>query len=145
MADVTGETAEARVLVVDDDAPFRAFVRASLELAGFAVVEARDGSEALEMALSTRPDVVLLDWRMPQESGIVALRRLRDAPELRDVRIAMVTGLDDPRDRELARKAGADAFLIKSGDPDALASQVRRLLDPLGARFGRAPQRAADA
>jgi two-component system, OmpR family, phosphate regulon response regulator PhoB len=120
----------ATVLVVDDDASFRAYVRAALDGPRYRVLEAADGTEAIEVALSERPDVILLDWRMPGQSGITTCRHLRSRPDLAGVRIAMVTGLDDERDRTLARHAGADAFLVKDADPDALAFQVRRLLRP---------------
>jgi DNA-binding response OmpR family regulator len=120
--------AEATVLVVDDDAGFRAYVRAALEGERYRVLEAGSGSEAVEVALRERPDAILLDWRMPGQSGIAACRALRAEPALSGVRIAMITGLDDERDRTLARHAGADAFLVKDPDPDALARQVRRLL-----------------
>jgi DNA-binding response OmpR family regulator len=118
---------EAIVLVVDDDAGYRAYVRAALE-SRFTIVEAADGDEALEVALRERPAGILLDWRMPGRSGITVCRALRAEPALNGVRIAMVTGLDDERDRTLARHAGADAFLVKDPDPDALEFQVRRLL-----------------
>jgi DNA-binding response OmpR family regulator len=120
--------AEATVLVVDDDAGFRAYVRAALEGERYRVFEAGSGSEAVAVALRERPDAILLDWRMPGQSGIAACRALRAEPALSGVRIAMITGLDDERDRTLARHAGADAFLVKDPDPDALARQVRRLL-----------------
>jgi DNA-binding response OmpR family regulator len=120
----------ATVLVVDDDASFRAYVRAALALPRFRILEASSGPEALEVALRERPDVILLDWRMPGQSGITTCRQLRSEPELAGIGIAMVTGLDDERDRTLARHAGADAFLVKDADPDALARQVRRLLPP---------------
>jgi DNA-binding response OmpR family regulator len=126
--------AAATVLVVDDDANFRAYVRAALEAASFRIVEASDGPESIEIALRERPDAILLDWRMPGQSGITTCRHLRAETELAGVRIAVVTGLDDERDRTLARHAGADAFLIKDPDPDALELQVRRLLAPDGAR-----------
>jgi DNA-binding response OmpR family regulator len=119
---------EATVLVVDDDAGFRAYVRAALEGERFRVVEGASGPDAVEVALRERPDAILLDWRMPGQSGIAACRNLRAESSLEGVRIAMITGLDDERDRTLARHAGADAFLIKDPDPDALARQVRRLL-----------------
>ncbi|QEC49081.1 response regulator [Baekduia soli] len=123
----------ATVLVVDDDAGFRAYVRAALEIPRFRVVEAADGRSAVTVALRERPDLILLDWRMPGQSGITTCRHLRAETELAGVRIAMVTGLDDERDRTLARHAGADAFIIKDPDPDAMVFQVRRLLPP-GAR-----------
>ena len=120
--------AQATVLVVDDDAGFRAYVRAALEGERFRVLEGASGHDAVEVALRERPDAILLDWRMPGQSGISACRDLRAEARLSGVRIAMITGLDDERDRTLARHAGADAFLIKDPDPDALARQVRRLL-----------------
>ena len=120
--------AQATVLVVDDDAGFRAYVRAALEEERFRVVEGESGPDAVAVALREHPDAILLDWRMPGQSGITACRNLRAEPALEGVRIAVITGLDDERDRTLARHAGADAFLIKDPDPDALARQVRRLL-----------------
>jgi DNA-binding response OmpR family regulator len=125
--------AEATVLVVDDDAGFRAYVRAALEGEHFRVIEGANGADAVEVALRELPDAILLDWRMPGQSGIAACRALRAEPGLAGLRIAMITGLDDERDRTLARHAGADAFLIKDPDPDALATQVRRLLAADGA------------
>jgi DNA-binding response OmpR family regulator len=125
--------AEATVLVVDDDEGFRAYVRAALEGERFRVVEGASGLEAVDVALRERPDAILLDWRMPGQSGITACRKLRDEVSLTGVRIAVITGLDDERDRTLARHAGADAFWIKGPNPDVLASQVRRLLAPDGA------------
>jgi two-component system phosphate regulon response regulator PhoB len=125
--------AEATVLVVDDDAAFRAYARAVLEGEQFRVVEGTGGVDAVAVALRERPDAILLDWRMPGQSGITACRNLRAEPTLAGVRIAVITGLDDERDRTLARHAGADAFFIKDPDPDALTDQVRRLLAVDGA------------
>jgi DNA-binding response OmpR family regulator len=65
---------------------------------------------------------------MPGKSGIAVCRNLREQTALAGTRIAMITGLDDDRDRTLARHAGADAFLVKEPDPDALRGQVERLL-----------------
>ncbi|HWH94191.1 MAG TPA: response regulator [Baekduia sp.] len=131
--------AEATVLVVDDDAGYRAYVRAALESERFRVIEGANGQEAVEVALRERPDAILLDWRMPGQSGIAVCRNLRAESKLAGVRIAVITGLDDERDRTLARHAGADAFLLKDPDPDALARQVRRLLTTGGAPLEPSP------
>jgi len=129
--------AEATVLVVDDDAGFRAYVRAALESEQLRVIEGESGGDAVAVALRERPDAILLDWRMPGQSGIAACRALRAEAALAGVRIAVITGLDDERDRTLARHAGADAFWIKGPDPDALTEQVRRLLAAGSARGAR--------
>ena len=124
------------VLVVDDDPAARRLVSIWLEERGFAVHDAQDGEAGLREAARLNPDVVLLDWCLPDESGPSVCRRLNDA--VPRPAIVMLTGLDDPRDRDAARKAGADDFLTKGVDPDALADRIRTLIGS-GARFTRTP------
>jgi DNA-binding response OmpR family regulator len=124
------------VLVVDDDPAARRLVSIWLEERGFAVHDAQDGEAGLREAARLNPDVVLLDWRLPDESGPSVCRRLNDA--VPRPAIVMLTGLDDPRDRDAARKAGADDFFTKGVDPDTLADRIRTLIGS-GARFTRTP------
>lgn len=128
------------MLVVDDDPATRRLVSIWLQERGFAVHEAPDGESALREAARLSPEVVLLDWRLPDESGPSVCRRLNET--LPRPAIVMHTGLDDPRDRDAARKAGADEFLVKGIDPDALAERLRSVLG--GARFSRTPAPADD-
>jgi len=121
------------VLVVDDDPATRRLVSIWLEERGFVVHCAPEQMLAMARAVMLNPDLVLLDWRLPDESGPSVCRRLNDSVP-RPV-IVMHTGLDDPRDRDAARKAGADEFLVKGVDPDGLADRLRGLLG--GARFSR--------
>jgi DNA-binding response OmpR family regulator len=121
------------VLVVDDDPATRRLVSIWLEERGFSVHEAPDAESGLREAARLSPDIVLLDWRLPDESGPSVCRRLNDA--VPRPAIAMLTGLDDPRDRDAARKAGADDFFVKGIDPDTLAGRLRGLIG--GARFSR--------
>jgi two-component system phosphate regulon response regulator OmpR len=124
------------VLVVDDDPSARRLVSIWLEERGFRVHDAKDGETGLREAARLNPDVVLLDWRLPDESGPSVCRRLSDA--VPRPAIVMLTGLDDPRDRDAARQAGADDFLTKGLDPDTLAERLRALVGG-GARFTRTP------
>jgi len=122
------------VLVVDDDPAARRLVSIWLEERGFAVHGAQDGETGLREAARLNPDIVLLDWRLPDESGPSVCRRL--AQTVPRPAIVMLTGLDDPRDSDVARKAGADDFLVKGLDPEALADRLRQVLRA-SARFTR--------
>lgn len=119
---------QATVLVVDDDPTFRAYARAALEQEGYAVREAEDGEDGIELARAESIQIVLLDWRMPGLSGIRACRQLREDPAVGPVRVMMVTALDDARDRALAFEAGVDGYFIKGSDAGALTTAVRKLI-----------------
>jgi two-component system chemotaxis response regulator CheY len=104
------------VLIVDDDAFIRKLIATTLEdVAGFRLVEAADGVQALEAAAEHRPRIVFLDVDMPRLDGLDACRRLRARPELAGTRIVMLTaGSEHER---AARDAGADLFLTKPFSP----------------------------
>ncbi len=113
-----------RVLVVDDQELVHAGFSLILERAGLAVVgEAADGVEALEVAARTKPDVVLMDVRMPRLDGIEATRRLLAArPE---TRVLALTTFDLDEYVYAAVQAGASGFLLKDVSPDDLVHAVR--------------------
>lgn len=114
-----------RVLLADDEAMMRAGVRAILAAApGIDVVaEASDGREAVEAALAHRPDVVLLDIRMPVLDGLRAAAELRRAAP--DVAVVMLTTFSEDEYIADALDAGVSGFLLKSGDPYELMAAVR--------------------
>jgi DNA-binding NarL/FixJ family response regulator len=117
-------TSQPRVLVVDDQALVRAGFRMILTARGIDVVgEAADGAEAVTAARRLRPDVVLMDIRMPNMDGIEATRRiLEQAP---DCRIIMLTTFDLDRYVYAALTIGASGFLLKDVTPAHLAAAVR--------------------
>ncbi|EGX54827.1 response regulator receiver protein [Streptomyces zinciresistens K42] len=112
------------VLVVDDQALVRAGVTLLLRTAGEDVVgEAADGQEAVLLAQRLRPDVILMDLRMPRLDGIEATRRiLAGVPT---TRVLMLTTFDDDADVYGALSAGAMGYLLKDGAPDAMIDAVR--------------------
>ncbi|QNP65386.1 response regulator transcription factor [Streptomyces genisteinicus] len=122
-----------RVLLADDEALLRAGVRAVLGSdPGIEVVaEAADGREAVALTLAHRPDVALLDVRMPRLDGLAAAEELRRAAP--DTAVVMLTTFSEDEYIERALGCGAAGFLLKSGDPRELVSGVRAVTE--GAAF----------
>ena len=115
-----------RVLIADDQAMVRAGFRMILEAeADMEVVgEAKDGEEALSVARRTRPDVVVMDIRMPRLDGVAATRRLLAETSLQP-HVVIVTTFDDDENLYEALRAGAGGFLLKNAPPEELAEAVR--------------------
>ncbi|WP_418275169.1 response regulator [Isoptericola jiangsuensis] len=122
----SGRTAPVRVLLADDHAAIRAGLRMLLDAADDVEVvgEAADGDAAVTNARALRPDVVLMDLRMPGTDGIAATRTIT-AEGLADVLVLTTFDLDDDVDGALA--AGAAGFLLKTAEPAALVDAVRRV------------------
>ena len=130
--DGTGELRPVtRVVIVDDQAMIRVGLRMILDHEPDIVTvgEAGDGEAALALAAAERPDVVLMDIRMPRLDGVEATRRIRADPALDAVRVAVLTTFDDEEYVTGALAAGADAFLLKDTDPATLVACVRRVRD----------------
>ena len=118
----------ARVLVVDDDRSMRALARQSLEVAGFGVLEARDGHEALAALAAPGFDLVLLDVDMPGPDGFQVCEAIRAAPALRDLPVLVMTGLGDVDSVRRAYEAGATDFVVKPPNWVILAHRVRHMV-----------------
>lgn len=118
----------ATVLVVDDDASVRTFVRAALEQIGLDVCEASNGAEALQQFEACRPDIVVLDVMMPVMDGCVACSRLRGSLRGNRVPILMMTGLDDSEAIACAYEHGATDFITKPLNLTILSHRVRYML-----------------
>ena len=116
------------ILVVDDSDDVRALWAAWLTLWGFTVAEARDGNEAIRIALAQKPHAVLMDLWMPRVDGITAMERLRGEAATADVPIIVLTA--DPSHLSLARarRAGCDAYVAKPLAPEALLDHLRATL-----------------
>lgn len=127
-----------RVLIADDQAVVRAGFRVLVDLADdlTVVAEAADGREAVGQARAARPDVVLMDIRMPGIDGIAATRQITTDPELAHVRVLALTTFDTDDYIFGAIEAGATGFLLKDVDADQLHNAIRivasgnSLLDP---------------
>ncbi len=116
------------VLVVDDDELFRRFLTTLLRGRGFAVYEARNGLEALAVALDRRPWLILSDVNMPEMDGLELCRRIRRHALVRHTPLVFVSGWDDYKDRYRGLSAGADEFLSKTTPVRELLIRVQLVL-----------------
>ncbi|MGW0571688.1 response regulator [Streptomyces tauricus] len=120
-----------RVLLADDQslvrAGFKALLDAQLDIE--VVGEAADGAQALRAVRQLRPDVVLMDIRMPVLDGLAATRRITEAPDLADIRIVMLTTFELDEYVFEAIRSGASGFLVKDTEPEELLRAVRAVVD----------------
>jgi two-component system KDP operon response regulator KdpE len=114
-----------RILAVDDEARMVRFIRLNLEHDGFQVVEAYNGSQALEQIRTNLPDLVLLDVMMPDIDGFEVLRMIR---ETNNIPVIMLTAKGDEEDRIKGLELGADDYITKPFSPRELVSRVRAVL-----------------
>ncbi|WP_135078855.1 response regulator [Terasakiella sp. SH-1] len=113
------------VLIVDDEITTRATLKARLgKKDGYVVYEAKNGAEALQEASSKLPAVIILDWKMPDFSGIEVLRELRAKKETRDIPVLMLTSKNLVSDVELAFEMGVLEYLSKPLDLNLISKKV---------------------
>jgi DNA-binding NarL/FixJ family response regulator len=117
-------TPRLRVLIADDHVPTRTALRADLEEGGIEVcAEAGTGAQAIDAALSFRPDVCLIDMRMPDDGGIIATEAIRQA--LPSAKIVLMTATPDAEGALAAARTGADGYLDKNVDPRRLPQVIK--------------------
>ena len=123
-----GPIATIRVVVAEDDPGTGALLRARLEREGFALTIHEDGARAHEAILADRPDLVLLDVRMPGMDGFDILASLRSNPDRMDVPVIMITSLGRESDLVRGFELGADDYMVKPFSPTELLARIHRLL-----------------
>lgn len=120
---------EPLILLVEDREDNRVLARKLLERAGFRVVEATDGREALQQVAAQRPDLLLLDMSLPLVDGWTVARTLRQSPDFKDLLIVALTAHAMDGDRDRALEAGCDEFLTKPIEVAKFIPTIRRILE----------------
>ena len=125
--DVQSESADSKqkILVVDDEASIRRILETRLKMAGYNVVTAEDGEEAVELFNKTNPDLVILDVMMPKMDGYGVTREIR---RVSDIPIIILTALGDVSERITGLELGADDYVIKPFSPKELEARVKAVL-----------------
>lgn len=120
----------ATILVAEDDDDNRDILRTLLAMRGFDVLEAANGQQAVELALTARPDLILMDLRMPVMNGLAAARAIRQRPEphVRTVPIVALSAYHPSQHGAVASAAGCDDYVLKPIDYEHLEAVIDRLL-----------------
>ena len=116
------------ILIVEDEPPLVEMLKYNFESAGFRTSVATDGQEALFQAEELSPDLILLDWMLPEYSGIEICRKLRDRDATKSVPIIMLTARSEEDDRILGLNSGADDYVVKPFSPKELVARVQATL-----------------
>ena len=115
-------------LVVDDSVTIRQMVSFTLKQAGFTVVEASDGQDALERLESNRVDLIITDLNMPRLDGIGFIKKLRTRPASRYTPVLMLTTESQDSKKQEGRAAGATGWIVKPFQPDRLLQVIGKVL-----------------
>ena len=119
---------QPRVLVVEDEPAQREVLAYSLEAEGFAVSRAENGEEALLLIEEDAPDIIVLDWMMPNLSGIEICRRIKIKPETRGIPVIMLSARSEEVDKVRGLETGADDYVVKPYSVIELMARVRSQL-----------------
>ncbi len=117
-----------RILVVEDQEDNRQILRDLLSSAGYEMVEAENGEEALTVAAAEQPDLILMDIQLPLLDGYEATRRIKANPALAKIPVIAITSYALSGDEEKARAAGCDDYVTKPYSPRALLAKIRQYL-----------------
>lgn len=119
---------ETSILIADDEPNQLELLGFNLKSAGFSIIKASNGLEALELIENHSPDLIILDWMMPKMSGIDVCRTLRSRSETKQTPIIILSARSEDSDKSLGLDTGADDYISKPFSPKELVSRVKALL-----------------
>lgn len=120
-----------RILAVDDEKHIVRLIQVNLERAGYTVETAFDGQEALQKVADNPPDMIVLDWMMPQLNGMETLKRLKANPATENIPVIMPTAKSQDADVLKGWQSGVDSYLTKPFNPMELLAFVKRIFQSL--------------
>jgi two-component system phosphate regulon response regulator PhoB len=127
------------ILVVEDEHAIQELIALNLGLSGYKVIRANDAEMALSLITETLPDMVLLDWMLPGQSGIQLIQVLRAHPRTKTLPIMMLTARGEQQDKSLAFEYGADDYMTKPFSPKEMIIRVQAVLRKSSKSFASNP------
>lgn len=125
---VDTDMSKPKILIIDDEPAIREMVRVALELADFDVLDAENAVQGHSLVVDERPDLVLLDWMLPQVSGIELARRLKKDETTHEIPIIMLTAKSEEDNKIQGLEVGADDYITKPFSTRELISRIRAVL-----------------
>lgn len=122
----------AKILIAEDEPDIRELVAFMLRFAGYEVLAASNGEEAVQAATRDVPDLILMDVRMPRMTGYDACRIMKANPDLHDVPVVFLSAKGQESEIQTGLEAGAEEYLLKPFSPDELTNRVRTILSKFG-------------
>jgi DNA-binding response OmpR family regulator len=122
----------AKILIAEDERDIRDLIEFTLRYAGHDVVTAANGAEAVELAPQARPDLILMDVRMPRMTGYEACRALKDIDEVKDVPVVFLSAKGQESEMNIGLDAGAYDYILKPFAPDRLTMRIEEILKKFG-------------
>jgi CheY-like chemotaxis protein len=123
------------ILITDDDSDIRNILRIKLEAAGFRIIEAHDGQDAIDKCGAERPALIIMDVRMPVMSGTEAVSVIKEDPKLRDIKIVFLSNFGEEAeinawlDQKYAKELGAIDYIKKSEDLANIVTKITALMN----------------
>ncbi len=121
-----------KILIAEDERDIRDLIAFTLRFAGYEVVTAANGEEAVESAAQETPDLILLDVRMPRMTGYDACKLIKSDPALVDIPVVFLSAKGQEAEIQTGLEAGAEEYLLKPFAPDELTARVRAILSKFG-------------
>ena len=122
----------AKILIAEDERDIRDLVAFTLRFAGYEVVAAANGEEAVLLAPKENPDLILMDVRMPRMTGYEACRVMKSNPDLKDIPIVFLSAKGQESEIQTGLEVGAEEYLLKPFAPDQLTDRVKSILSKFG-------------
>jgi len=120
-----------KILAVDDEKHIVRLIQVNLQRAGYEVITAADGMEALQKVADEAPDMIVLDWMMPHLNGLETLKRLKQNEATKDIPVIMLTAKAQDADVLTGWKSGVDSYLTKPFNPMELLTFVKKIFEHL--------------
>ena len=119
-----------KILVTEDSPTVLEILKSVLEEEGYEVIAATDGQQALNLAKTDKPDLIVLDLLLPKIDGYKVCRILKFDEKYKNIPIIMLTARTKESDENLGKEVGADAYIRKPFQPEVIIDQIRKLLNP---------------